>query len=101
MQVFAAARLPLAQRIALMRAVPEIFRARWLGFMQREAADLRAVLPTLLGAIAAAHPVESAWLVRNLSDVLNGVQAILPEEDFALALPDLASVTGEACRPTP
>jgi len=49
MEVFAAARLPLAQRTALLQAVPEIFRARWLPRLQREAADLRSALPGTSG----------------------------------------------------
>lgn len=98
MEVFAAARLPVSQRIALMRAVPEIFRARWLPWMQCEAAGLRAALPELLQAIASASPVEAAWLARSATDALLGVQALLPEADVANDLMAVAAVSGEALR---
>lgn len=67
MEVFAAVRLPLQQRIALMQAVPEIFRARWLPFMQLEATDLRAALPGLLDCIAGAELVQAMWLARSVT----------------------------------
>ena len=35
LEVFAVTRLPLPQRVALMRAVREIFRARWLPLLQQ------------------------------------------------------------------
>ncbi len=98
MEVFAAVRLPVHQRIALMRSVPEIFRARWLPFMQREAADLRAALPDLLDRIATAEPVEAMWLARSVTDALLGAQAILPEADFAADLLAVAALSGEVSR---
>jgi hypothetical protein len=98
METFAAVRLPLAQRLALMRAVPEIFRARWLPLMQQEAASLRACLPGLLDVIASSPPVEAGWLARTLTEVLLGAQALLPEEDFALAQLEVAAAASEQCR---
>jgi hypothetical protein len=95
MEMFAAAQLPLAQRLELMRAVPEIFRARWLPGMQREAIDLRAALPGLLQAIACAGPLESNWLARSVTEVLLGAQALLPEADFANDLLAVAALSGE------
>lgn len=99
MEMFAAVRLPLPQRIALIRAVPEIFRARWLPLMRREAASLRAALPALLEAVASAPPVEASWLARTVSDALHAVQAILPEENFALAMLELSAILGGAREP--
>jgi hypothetical protein len=96
MEAFAAVRLPQQQRQALMRAVPEIFRARWLPLMQREAVDLRAAVPGLLEAIATAEPVEAAWMARSVTEVLLGVQALLPESGFADELLEVAAVSGTA-----
>jgi glycosyltransferase involved in cell wall biosynthesis len=98
MEMFAAVRLPLPQRLELMRSVPEIFRARWLPRMQQEAASLRAWLPGLLDVIASAHSVEANWLARTLTEVLLGAQALLPEEDFTLALLEVAAAAGEPHR---
>jgi hypothetical protein len=98
MEAFAATRLPLAQRFELMRSVPEIFRARWLPFMRQEAASLHAALPGLLARIAGADTIEASWLARTLSDVLIGAQTLLPEEDFTLALLEVAAACGEAQR---
>ena len=99
MEAFASARLPLQQRLELLRSVPEIFRNRWLPFMRHEAACLRTALPELLRAIGAAEPVAALWLGRTLTDVLLGVQTILPEEDFALALLEVAAIIGETSPP--
>jgi glycosyltransferase involved in cell wall biosynthesis len=98
METFATVRLPLPQRLELMRAVPEIFRARWLPWIQHEAASLRAWLPGLLDAIVSADPVEAGWLARTLTEVLLGAQALLPEEDFTLALLEVAAAAGETRR---
>jgi hypothetical protein len=98
METFAAVRLPLSQRAELMRAVPEIFRARWLPRMQHEAASLRACLPGLLDVIASADSVEAGWLAGALTEVLLGAQALLPEEDFTLALLEVTAAAGEPGR---
>ena len=90
LEVFAVARLPLEQRMALLHAVPTIFRARWLSLFQREAADLRAALPGLLEQIAVAPPLAARCLARSVNEVLLGARAMLPEEDFS---PDLLAVT--------
>jgi hypothetical protein len=88
-------RLPLSQRLMLMDAVPEIFRARWLSLMRREAAALHSALPGMLRTVAVAGPVEANWLVRTLTEVLLGAQAILPEDDFTLALLEITALAGE------
>lgn len=96
MEAFAATRLPLSQRLALMHAVPEIFRARWLPLMRHEATALRAALPGMLHAIKCADPLDAGWAARMLTDVLLGAQAMVPEEDFTLALLEVAAYAGEA-----
>jgi hypothetical protein len=98
MEVFAAARLPLAQRMALMRAVPAIFRARWLPWLQQEVTSLRTALPALLQMISSAPAVATAWQARTLSDVLIAAQTILPEEDLSPTLLELTSIAGDAQR---
>lgn len=95
MEMFAATRLPLPQRSALMRAVPDIFRARWLSWMRQEVESLRAALPTLLQATASASPVEAAWLARTVGDVLIGAHTIMPEEDLSLAMLELIAIAGQ------
>jgi hypothetical protein len=101
MEVFATTRLPLPQRLALMRSVPEIFRARWLPWMQHEAADLRNAMPGLLQVIAGTEPVGARWLARTLTELLMGAQAIVPEEDFTLALLEVTALAGEIGVPVP
>ncbi len=96
MEMFAAVRLPLPQRLELMQAALEIFRARWLPCMQQEAASLRAALPGLLEVLASAKPIEAAWLARTLTDALLGAQTVLPEYRFADELLAVAAVSGEA-----
>jgi hypothetical protein len=96
LEAFAAARLPLAQRLELTRSVAEIFRYRWLPLMRHEVAVLRAALPEMLRQIGDAEPLAALWLGRMLSDVLFAVRAMVPEEDVALALIEVAAVCGEA-----
>ena len=52
-------------------------------------------MPELLRAIAIAGVVEANWLARSLTDVLLAAQAMLPEEDFTLALLEVAAAAGE------
>jgi hypothetical protein len=66
--------------------------------MQQEAASLRACLPGLLDVMASASLVEAGWLARTLTDVILGAQALLPEEDFTLALLEVAAAAGEPGR---
>lgn len=93
--VFAIARLPEAQRSSLMRSVPAIFRARWLPLFKREAADLRAALPSLFECIATAEPMTGAWLTHSVAEVLLAAQTMLPEAGFAKDLLSLAALSGE------
>jgi hypothetical protein len=95
MEVFAAVRLPLSERSRLIHAVPTIFRGRWLPWMLQEARELRAALPQLLQAIAAADPIDARWLARSVTEVLLGAQALLPEENFADDLLAVAATSGE------
>ena len=101
MEVFAAARLPLPQRLLLLQSVPEIFRARWLSLMQREVTSLRGALPELLRMISIVEPVEANWLARVLIEVLLGAQTLLPEEDLTLALLEVTALAGETRHPVP
>lgn len=96
MEVFAAARLPLELRIRLMRAVPEVFRARWLPFMLREAEALRKDLPELLGRMHDTDIVARRWQARAITELLQAAQAIVPEVGFAEALSYLATQTQES-----
>jgi hypothetical protein len=98
MEAFVAAPLPLEQRQRLLRLVPEVFRDRWLPAMYHEVAMLRDALPALLGAIATAVPIEAAWLARSVADTLLGVQLIVPEEDFSLALLEIAALSAPGDR---
>jgi len=70
---FAVARLPEAQRAALMESAPRIFRARWGSLMRREAEAFRAALPRL-------RTVPGAWRARQIAEVLAAIDAVLPEE---------------------
>jgi hypothetical protein len=100
MEAFVCAPVSLPQRQELLRSVPIIFRARWLPLMKREASQLRAVLPEFLHHIATAEPVVSAWLARTVTEVLIGAQTMLPAEDFAQELLEVAAVHGEVARLT-
>jgi hypothetical protein len=99
-EVFAVARLPVAQRVALQRSVPEIFRARWLDPMRLEAASLRAAVPSVLRHIAAAGPVEAGWLAHGFTEAVLAAQAMLPEEEFTLELLELTAACGERLQRT-
>lgn len=98
LEAFAAARLPEAERLALMQTAIDVFRRRWLPALQREAAALRAHLPGLIAAIAHADGLAGPWLARNVSDAIRGVETLLPEEDFTMALLEIAALSGETHR---
>jgi len=95
-EVFAAARADEDVRAAAMAAVPDSFRGRWLPLLRREAADIKAMLPTLLSARDAAPPAAAAWMTGALRDVLRAVAAIVPEagltEDLSLVAPPAREV---------
>ena len=84
--------------LRIRRAGCNIFRARWLPALQREAASLRAHLPGLIAAVANADGLAGSWLARNVSDAIRGVETILPEEDFTLAHLEIAALAGETAR---
>ncbi len=94
-EMFAAARLALDERVALMRAVPEVFRARWLPQMRREAEALRAELPALLARLRHSDVIVAHWQSRTIAESLLAIQTIAPEADLGLALIELAALTGE------
>jgi hypothetical protein len=94
MEMFADSRLPGADRLALMREVPAIFRARWLPRMQHEATALRADLPAMMTRLRTAEPVQARWMARSLIEALQGVAAIVPEIDLTA---DWFEITAHAC----
>ena len=71
-ELFALARLPAAQRAALMALAPRIFRARWGPLLRQEAAAFQAALPRLRDGA-------DAWRERRIGDVLAAIAAVLPE----------------------
>ena len=96
LEVFAAAKIPDAQRDAAMAAVPGIFRGRWLPAMRQEATGLRIAFPALLAAAEAGAGARRGFAVRTLSDLLHSIGAILPEEDFADAFRALDTLRARA-----
>jgi hypothetical protein len=100
LEMFAATRLALDERLALMHAVPQIFRSRWLPYMRREAEALHAVLPALLARLQSSDVITAHWQARTIAESLLAAQTIVPEVDFSLALLELTSVTGETIQQT-
>ncbi len=98
LETFAAARLTEEARLTLMADAIAIFRARWLPALQREAAALRAYLPSLIAGLASADPLPTAWLAAHLTEAIRAVETILPEEDFTLSHMEIAALAGEAPR---
>ena len=97
-EMFAAARLPHAERLALMHDAADIFRARWLPQLQREAAVLASALPGLIAETSAADPTEARWLARTIGDAITAAAAIVPEVDLTLFRLELSALAGEPCR---
>jgi glycosyltransferase involved in cell wall biosynthesis len=81
--LFAVARLDVAQRTALMEAAPRIFRARWLPALRQEAAGFLRALPALLDEAARLPPAFAAWRRQRIAEVLTAIEAIVPEADVA------------------
>ena len=77
-ELFAVARLPEAERAALMAAAPRIFRARWGALLRQEAEAFRAALPRL-------RAVPGAWRERQIAAVLAAIATVLPETEAAAA----------------
>ena len=97
-EMFAAARLPHADRLALMQAAPEIFRARWLAELRREAAALAAGLPAQIARLAGMNPTEQRWLGHQLGAAITAAGAIVPEIDLTMFALELAARVGEPRR---
>ncbi len=77
LEMFAVARCDAVQRAALMEDATRIFRDRWLPAMRLEAAGVTAWLarrPPAAGAATAA-----AWQRHRISQLLDGVRALLPD----------------------
>jgi glycosyltransferase involved in cell wall biosynthesis len=78
-ETFAVARLPLADRMALMEDAARIFRARWLPLMRREADLYHAARPGLVAEAETAEGLRQVWLSRRIAEVDAVVAAILPD----------------------
>ncbi len=95
-EIFATARLPLADRRALIEQVPALFRARWLPHLRQEAALLHADAPALVAAVQAAEDAEAHWTAQNLLGALHASEAIVPEIKLAPLRLELESVIAGA-----
>ena len=98
MEMFAATRLACDERRALMRAVPGVYRQRWLAPMLREAEALRADMPALLDRMERSDRVVAHWQAHNIGECVLAAQTIVPEVDFSPVLLELAAFTGEPTR---
>ena len=94
-EMFAAARLPHRDRLAMMEAAATIFRGRWLGELRREAASLAAELPARIAALGALGPVEARWHAQALHAAIAAAAAIVPEIDLTMFALELAARAGE------
>jgi len=94
-EMFAAARLPHRDRLAMMEAAATIFRGRWLGELRREAASLAADLPARIAALGALGPVEARWHAQALHAAIAAAAAIVPEIDLTMFVLELAARAGE------
>ncbi len=94
-EMFAAARLPHRDRLAMMEAAAAIFRGRWLGELRREAASLAADLPARIAALGALGPVEARWHAQALHAAIAAAAAIVPEIDLTMFALELAARAGE------
>jgi hypothetical protein len=99
LEVFSLARIDPEQRRTLMELAVQVFRARWLPLLRREAASFRAELPALLATLAQQDGVAAAWMARHLGEALNAIGSILPEEDFTLAQLEIATLAADRSRP--
>jgi Glycosyl transferase family 2 len=94
MEMFADSRQTSSERLALMREVSAVFRARWLPGLRHEAVRLRGEMPALMAALRAAEPVQAQWMARSLIEVLQGAAAIVPEIDMTA---DWLEITSPGC----
>jgi len=94
-EMFAAARLPHRDRLAMMEAAATIFRGRWLRELRREAASLAADLPARIAALGALGPVEARWHAQALHAAIAAASAIVPEIDLTMFALELVARAGE------
>jgi hypothetical protein len=95
MEMFTESRLPGPERLALMREVAPIYRARWLPWMQQEAIALKAELPAMMNRLRDAEPVQASWMARTLCEELQGVAAIVPEINLTADRFEIAALACE------
>lgn len=95
-ETFAAARLPLEDRRALVCDVAPIFRGRWLAAMRREAMALQLAMPELIDQVQAADPVEARLIAAGLACAMHASEALVPEVEMTGPLIELAAVAGGA-----
>jgi hypothetical protein len=81
-RMVANARVPAARRQALIADIPEIFRARWLPLLRREAEGFRDQLPYLLAEIPPTGDPASTLRRARLREVVDGCTCIVPEVTF-------------------
>jgi glycosyltransferase involved in cell wall biosynthesis len=98
-EVFSLARIEPDRRKALMELAVQVFRARWLPLMRREAASFRSELPTFMTTLGRQDDVVGNWMARHLTEALIAIETILPEEDFALAHLEIAMLAADRLRP--
>jgi hypothetical protein len=89
LEMAAATRLPHADRLRLMSDAREIFRARWLAWLIREAEALQQAMPALLAELRHASPLEASWMQRSLAEALHGAAIIVPEVRVAAIVPEV------------
>ena len=99
LEVFSLARIEPERRNTLMQLAVQVFRARWLPLMRREAAAFRSQLPGLMATLVQQDRVVAGWMARHLSEALIAIETILPEEDFSIAQLEIATLTAERLRP--
>ena len=98
-EVFSLARIEPDRRKMLMELAVQVFRARWLPLMRREAAAFRSELPTMMTALARQDGVAASWMARHLGEALTAIETMLPDADFALTHLEIAMLAGDRLRP--
>ncbi len=100
-EMFAAARLPHADRLALMEAVPEIFRDRWLvrAAPRGRRAGRRSAAPDRAARCGCRSP-SSAGSPHQLGAAIAAAAAIVPEIDLTMFALELSRARGRTvpCR---
>jgi len=98
LEIFAVSHVTDSERTALMRAVPDIFRARWLPALRQEVAALRGALPKLLETARVLPRLDAIWSARGLEDLLHVVTILLPEEELSEARHQVGALAEAARR---